>query len=39
VPLEVRLPGGPLTIVVGEDLVAVEMRGPAEKVFAGTTGI
>jgi diaminopimelate epimerase len=39
VPLEVRLPGGPLTIVVGEDLAAVEMRGPAEKVFVGTTGL
>jgi diaminopimelate epimerase len=36
-PIEVRLPGGPLAIVVGPDLVAVEMRGPAEKAFDGTT--
>jgi diaminopimelate epimerase len=38
-PIEVRLPGGPLSIVVGADLVAVEMRGPAEKVFEGTTAL
>jgi len=38
-PLEVRLPGGPLQIVVGADLVAVEMRGPAEKAFEGTTDL
>jgi diaminopimelate epimerase len=36
-PLEVRLPGGPLEILVGDDLVQVEMRGPAEWVFEGTT--
>lgn len=36
VPIEVRLPGGALTITVGEDLARVSMRGPAERVFAGT---
>jgi diaminopimelate epimerase len=36
-PIEVRLPGGPLVITVGADLVAVEMRGPAELVFRGST--
>jgi diaminopimelate epimerase len=38
-PLEVRLPGGPLAILVGPDLVAVEMRGPAERVFEGSTDL
>jgi diaminopimelate epimerase len=38
-PIEVRLPGGPLTVVVGDGLVDVEMRGPAEKVFEGTTAL
>jgi len=37
-PVEVRLPGGTLTIVVAPDL-AVRMRGPAEKVFEGETGL
>jgi len=36
-PIEVRLPGGPLRITVGEDLSQVSMRGPAERVFSGTT--
>jgi diaminopimelate epimerase len=36
-PLEVRLPGGALTIVVGEDLARVEMTGPAELAFEGAT--
>jgi diaminopimelate epimerase len=34
-PVEVRLPGGALTIAVSEDLSRVTMRGPAERVFAG----
>jgi diaminopimelate epimerase len=38
-PVEVRLPGGPLTITVGEDLSRVSMRGPAEHVFSGTTDL
>jgi diaminopimelate epimerase len=37
-PVEVRLPGGPLTITVGTDL-SVLMRGPAERVFDGETGL
>jgi len=36
--VEVRLPGGPLTITVGTDL-SVLMRGPAERVFDGETGL
>jgi len=36
-PVEVRLPGGPLQITVGEDLTRVTMRGPAEKAFEGET--
>jgi diaminopimelate epimerase len=35
-PVEVRLPGGPLTITVGPDL-SILMRGPAERVFEGVT--
>ncbi len=38
-PVEVRLPGGPLTITVSADLVRVTMRGPAERVFQGETGL
>ena len=34
-PVEVRLPGGALTISVSADLARVTMRGPAERVFAG----
>ena len=34
-PLIVRLPGGPLTIEVAEDLSQVWMDGPAEEVFTG----
>jgi diaminopimelate epimerase len=34
-PVEVRLPGGALTITVSEDLSRVTMRGPAERVFDG----
>ena len=37
-PVTVRLPGGALEISVGPDL-AVRMRGPAEKVFEGETGL
>ena len=33
--VEVRLPGGALTVAVGADLVRVTMRGPAEPVFRG----
>jgi diaminopimelate epimerase len=35
-PITVRLPGGTLEITVDDDL-AVRMKGPAEKVFEGTT--
>jgi diaminopimelate epimerase len=35
--IEVRLPGGPLSIAVGPDLSRVEMRGPAERIFDGET--
>jgi diaminopimelate epimerase len=38
-PLEVRLPGGALQITVAPDLVAVTMRGPAERVFDGKTDL
>jgi diaminopimelate epimerase len=34
-PVEVRLPGGALTLTVSADLARVTMRGPAERVFAG----
>jgi len=37
-PVEVRLPGGRLEIAVEADL-RVRMRGPAEKVFEGETGL
>lgn len=36
-PIEVRLPGGPLTITVAQDLGGVTMRGAAEHVFDGVT--
>jgi diaminopimelate epimerase len=35
-PVEVRLPGGPLVITVGDDL-SVLMKGPAVRVFEGST--
>jgi len=38
-PLEVRLPGGPLSITVSPDLRQVEMRGPAARVFEGETDL
>lgn len=38
-PVEVRLPGGALEIVVSPDLSRVTMRGPAEKVFVGEADI
>jgi diaminopimelate epimerase len=38
-PVEVRLPGGALVITVGAVLGRVTMRGPAERVFEGETGI
>jgi diaminopimelate epimerase len=38
-PVQVHLPGGPLTITVAEDLSRVAMRGPAQRVFAGTTDL
>ena len=34
-PLTVRLPGGPLTIAVGEPAAPVRMTGPARHVFSG----
>jgi diaminopimelate epimerase len=37
-PVEVRLPGGRLEVVVAGDLT-VRMRGPAERVFEGETGL
>jgi diaminopimelate epimerase len=37
--LEVRLPGGPLSITVSEDLTRVAMRGPAARVFEGDTDL
>lgn len=37
-PVTVRLPGGALEITVGPDL-SVRMKGPAERVFSGETGI
>jgi diaminopimelate epimerase len=37
VPIEVRLPGGALTITVAAGLTGVTMRGPATHVFDGTT--
>jgi diaminopimelate epimerase len=39
IPVEVRLPGGSLTITVSPDLARVTMRGPAERVFQGETGL
>lgn len=36
-PVEVRLPGGPLSITVAPDLSRVTMRGPAERSFEGET--
>ena len=38
-PVEVRLPGGTLTITVSPDFSSVTMRGPAERVFQGETGL
>ncbi len=38
-PVEVRLPGGALTITVGADLTRVTMRGPAERAFEGETDL
>jgi diaminopimelate epimerase len=38
-PVEVRLPGGALTITVSPDLSSVTMRGPAVRVFHGETGL
>jgi diaminopimelate epimerase len=38
-PLAVRLPGGVLTVTVAADLGSVLMRGPAEKVYQGETGL
>jgi diaminopimelate epimerase len=38
-PVEVRLPGGPLTVTVAEDLQRVTMRGPAARVFEGETDL
>jgi diaminopimelate epimerase len=34
-PVEVRQPGGTLTVTVSEDLGRVVLRGPVERVFAG----
>jgi diaminopimelate epimerase len=38
-PLQVRLPGGALTVTVSADLARVTMRGPAERVYQGETGL
>jgi diaminopimelate epimerase len=38
-PVEVRLPGGSLTVTVSADLSSVVMRGPAVRVFQGETGL
>ena len=38
-PLTMHLPGGPLTIVVAEDLSRVWMEGPAEEVYSGVVQI
>jgi diaminopimelate epimerase len=38
-PVKVRLPGGRLLITVSPDLTRVTMRGPAERVFQGETGL
>jgi diaminopimelate epimerase len=37
--VEVVLPGGPLSITVQPDSLAVSMRGPARRVFAGETAL
>ena len=37
-PIEVRLPGGPLRIVVGQPGERLLMTGPARHVFDGTVG-
>jgi diaminopimelate epimerase len=34
-PIEVRLPGGPLTLTVAEGSLEVTLRGPARHVFSG----
>jgi len=34
-PIEVRLPGGPLSLRVSRETLAVSMRGPARLVFVG----
>jgi diaminopimelate epimerase len=39
VPVEVRLPGGSLTVTVSPDYYRVTMLGPAERVFQGETGL
>ncbi len=38
-PLQVRLPGGPLTILVGDPAAPILMTGPARHVFDGTVEI
>jgi diaminopimelate epimerase len=38
-PVEVRLPGGALSVTVGADLARVTMRGPAERAFEGETDL
>lgn len=38
-PIEVRLPGGPLEIVVGREANPVQMTGPARHVFDGTIAL
>ncbi len=37
-PLEVRLPGGPLELVVAQSTLQVSLRGPARHVFSGQVG-
>ena len=38
-PIQVVLPGGPLTIIVGAPGEPVRMRGPARHVFDGTVDL
>lgn len=38
-PIEIRLPGGPLQVVVEEHTLALGMRGPARRVFSGEVAL
>ncbi|MFO0568208.1 MAG: diaminopimelate epimerase [Polyangiaceae bacterium] len=37
-PIQVRLPGGPLELLVASETLEVTMRGPARRVFSGNVG-